>query len=276
MYSNNSLVREQYMSNSYNESNYPDKLVAFLDILGFKNLVMQDIEGALQTINSIDGHLKHVLKILADNHGKTFSIKLFSDCICVSCEYTFENIFYMMYELAFIQLYFSFEGIFLRGALTKGNHFENDRIIFSKGLIKAYELEQAAIYPRIIIDKYLIDQIKQDNNSYFPIYIGFKKQDFLIQSPDGQFFVDYLNLLYEEGMDQIESLHKHKESIIDNVNKNLENIKIIEKCRWIAEYHNYKFNEIFDADGWEEDYATKVIKDTTIHISSVFPNFKKA
>ena len=149
-------------------------------------------------------------------------------------------------------------------------------MIFSEGLIKAYELEQRAIYPRIIIDKDLIDQIKKDSDSYFPIYIGFKKQDFLIQSPDGQFFIDYLSLLYEEGMEHIESLHNHKKSIIDNVNKNLVNIKILEKYRWIAEYHNYKFNEIFDADGWEEDYATKVTDETTIHMSSVFPYFKKA
>lgn len=263
------------MANSYSESNYPHKLVAFLDILGFKDLVMQDREGALQTINSIDGHLKHVLKILADNHGKTFSTKLFSDCICVSCEDTFENMFYIIYELAFIQLYFSLEGIFLRGDLSKGNHFENDRMIFSKGLIKAYELEQAAIYPRIIIDKDFIDQIKKDNDLYFPVYIGFMKQDFLIQSPDGQFFIDYLNLLHEEGFDQIEFLQKHRKSIIDNVNKNLKNIKIIDKYRWIAEYHNYKFNEIFDADEWEKDYATTVINETTIHMSSVFPYFKK-
>ncbi len=29
------------MANLYNESNYPEKLVAFLDILGFRDLVMQ-------------------------------------------------------------------------------------------------------------------------------------------------------------------------------------------------------------------------------------------
>lgn len=52
-------------------------------------------------------------------------------------------------------------------------------------------------------------------------------------------------------------------------------LQIIDKYRWIAEYHNYKFNEIFDADEWEKDYATTVINETTIHMSSVFPYFKK-
>ncbi len=215
------------------------------------------------------------MNILKENYGKTFSTKLFSDCICVSCEYTVENIFYLIYELAFIQLYFSCEGIFLRGALSKGNHFENDRMIFSEGLIKAYEIEQTAIYPRIIIDKDIIEQIKKDNDSYFPTYIGFTKQDFLIQSPDGQFFIDYLNFLYEEGLNQIEFLQEHKKSIIDNVNQNLKNIKILDKYRWIAEYHNYKFNGIFDANDWEKDYATKIINETTINMPSVFPDFKK-
>ncbi|HHT9112390.1 MAG: hypothetical protein HZA47_03950 [Planctomycetes bacterium] len=260
------------MVNSYNESNYPDKLVAFIDILGFKDLVMQGREGALQTINYIDGHLKHVLNVLNDNYGKTFSTKLFSDCICVSCEYSKENIFYILYELAFIQLYFSLRKMFLRGALSHGCHFENERMVFSQGLIKAYELEQVAMYPRIIVDSTLVEQIINEQNPFE------KKNNlnFIMESPDGYFFVDYLNMLYEDGMEQIEFLHDHKESIIENVNKNLKNIRILEKYRWIAEYHNYKFNEIFDADGWEDCYAAQVINETTIHMSSVFPYFKKA
>jgi hypothetical protein len=264
------------MNPAHNEEEFSDRLVAFLDILGFHHLVMQDKSKALKSINSIDGHLQHLLDVLYKDHGKRFSVKLFSDSMCISCNYTFENVFYIIYELAFIQLYFSLEAIFLRGALSRGSHFENDRMIFSEGLVKAYELEQTAIYPRIVIDKDLLDDIMHDNNSYYPIYAGFKKQEFLIQSPDGQFFIDYLHSLYEEGQLQLESLQKHKESIVMNVKQNSDNIKVMEKYHWLAEYHNYKSSEIFCADDFEEAYSKEILENISIALSQLFPQFTKS
>lgn len=263
------------MSILYKEHDFPDKLVAFLDILGFTKLVLQNETTSLQTINFIDGHVRHILKILQEEYGMKFSSKLFSDCMCVSCEYSNENIFYILHELAYIQLYFSLEGIFLRGALSRGNHFENARMIFSRGLVKAYELEQNAIYPRIIIDNELVDQIKHDQGSYFPIYVEFKKQDFLLKSPDGQFFIDYLNFLHEEGSDQIESLITHKQAILEKVEENRDDPNIVEKYRWLAEYHNFKFNEMFTPDDFEESYSVEVIKETSIDLGLTFPHFLK-
>lgn len=265
------------MNRKYKEKDYSDNLVAFLDILGFKHLILQDKLKSLKSINSIDGHLKQILTVLKDEKENDiiFSTKLFSDCMSVSCKYSYENIFNIIYELAYIQFYFSSEGIFLRGALSRGNHFENSRMIFSQGLVNAFELEQQAIYPRIVIDKKLINQIINDDNSYFPIYVGFKMQDFLIKSPDGQYCIDYLNMVYEEGLDQIESLQMHKKAILSNVQQNYNDISVIEKYRWLAEYHNLKFNEIFTADDWEDNYANEIIKETLIDLKSVFPQFSK-
>ena len=150
----------------YTEDDYSEKLVAFVDILGFKQYVQKEISKAVENINLIDGIIQHALNELKRNHGKTFSPQLFSDNICISCEHTAENLFYMIYELAFIQWYFSLNGFFLRGALTNGNHFENERMIFSKGLIKAYEIEQGAIYPRILIDQLIVDRATNDESSF--------------------------------------------------------------------------------------------------------------
>ena len=263
------------MDQKYKNDDYPDKLVAFLDILGFKALALQDKTEALKSINFIDERINHILNIINKEHDKTFSTKLFSDCICLSCEYTIENLFYILYESAFIQLYLSCEGIFLQGGLSKGNHFENERMIFSPGLIKAYELEQSAIYPRIIIDPDLIAEMMEDNNFYYAIYAGFKKQDFLIESPDGHFAVDYLNSLYEDGIEQIDVLKDHKKAIMTKVKQNNENIKVLEKYNWLAKYHNHKFEEFFNPEEWGKRYATETIKETSIDLDAIFPKFKK-
>jgi hypothetical protein len=252
-----------------------DRLFAFIDILGFKELVFRDSKLAMQAIDLIDGNLRHVLKVLKGTHGKLFSAKLFSDCICVSCDYSSGNISPMLYELAFVQLYLALDGIFLRGALSRGLHFENDRMIFSQGLISAYELEQKAIYPRIIVHKDLADTILIDNSTNTPLYTPFKAKDFLVKSPDGYFFIDYLNLLWEEGFEHQEELSTHKKAILSNVRAHIDNAIIVEKYRWLAEYHNVKFKEFISPEDYEKDIADAIVKETAISIEAEFPQFSK-
>lgn len=82
-----------------------------------------------------------------------------------------------------------------------------------------------------------------------------------MQSPDGYFIVDYLHMIYEECMEPMEELKRHKNAIIKTVQQNKNNIKVIEKYRWLSEYHNYKFNEAFNPEEWEENYSAELIKD---------------
>jgi hypothetical protein len=254
---------------------YSDRLVAFVDILGFQRLISQDNKDALVSINIIDEHLQHVLDVLQKEYDKVFSIRLFSDCMCISCDYTAENLFYIIFELAFIQYYLSREGIFLRGALSRGNHFENDRMIFSKGLVNAYHIEKKSIYPRIVIDGTLIKHIMDDNNFYAPIYIQERTKNFIIQSPDRYYSVDYMNILYQDGIDQIDALQCHKTSIEAAVESNLLDSHITDKYRWLAEYHNCKVTEFVRPDDYEEPYLSEMLISTVINVAEIFPHFKK-
>ncbi len=263
------------MKTALNNSDYSKRLVAFIDILGFKKLILQNKSKSLKSIIKIDGNINHVISVLRDTYGKSFSTKLFSDCICVSCESTPENMMYILYELSFIQLYLSLDGIFIRGALSEGNHFENDHMIFSRGLVKAYKLQNNALYPRIIVDKSLITRSILDGNYYFPSYIQFQKRSFLIQAPDGYFFVDYLNMLHEEGFEQIVELQNHKKEIIKAVRQNQDNIEVLEKYKWLSEYHNLKINDFIDSSDYNNKYANDITNKTKIDILATFPYFKK-
>jgi len=251
---------------------FPVRLVAFLDILGFKTLVMQDEQEALRAISAIDSNIAHILDILHDQHGKDFTAKSFSDCISLSCENTPDNVFYMLYELAFIQLYLSFEGIFLRGGFTRGRHFENARMIFSQGVVNAFNLEQMAVYPRILVDKTLLPEILADEETYFGNQADFKKHDFLMKSPDGECFVDYLHFLAEEGIDELDGLCDHKREILKKLQAHMGFPRIVDKYRWLAEYHNAKFSQFFKDDEYDVPYlAQKAL----INIGSHFPQFSR-
>ncbi len=223
------------MNDRSHNSDYPQKLVAFLDILGFRGLVTQNPSLALQSIRLIDGHLTHVLSVLKDTHAEAFSTKLFSDCMCISCDDTPENLFYIIFEAAFIQHLFSLSGIFIRGGISRGNHFENERVIFSHGLLNAYALEQTASYPRVLVDELLIDAILRDDDTYTPYYTDFRTRDFVMKAPDGFHFVDYLHLLRLEGMDDVADLTQHRRSIESTITRYPQDTKVVRNCRWVAE-----------------------------------------
>ena len=155
------------------DDDYVERLVAFVDILGFRRYVFEVKDKAKETIRLIDEVLSHSVSIVKDlNVNNLFSFKLFSDCICMSTN--LDNTHEMLYELAFMQGWFAINGIFVRGALSCGLHYENENMIFSEGLIRAYEHEKNAIYPRITIDPILLDAISNSDTV-----------DFLMKAPDG-------------------------------------------------------------------------------------------
>lgn len=53
-------------------------------------------------------------------------------------------------------------GVFLRGAITKGNLFSDNSKVFGPALNQAYILEsQSAVYPRIIFTTKLLNEYKE-------------------------------------------------------------------------------------------------------------------
>jgi hypothetical protein len=168
---------------------YQVKIVAYLDILGFKRLVFRSRTEAQRIIINIDNALKHILKCLELEGGPDwFSVKLFSDCFCLSCEDNNNNLYYMVSEISFLQWFLSASGIFISGGLSIGPHFENERIIFSEGLINAYELQKDDPFPRVLVAESLAYRII---NAPSPHYKG-SLRNYLIIGPDGRYFLDYL------------------------------------------------------------------------------------
>jgi hypothetical protein len=243
---------------------YSHRLTAFVDILGFRMLIQQPQDMAKLTIENINNTLSHALKIIkSDNTPNSISVKIFSDCLCISAEPA--HCREIIYELAYIQLWFAIHGIFVRGAITEGLHFENENMIFSQGLIKAYDYEKQAQYPRILIESSLAAAMIEDTGS-----------DYIMLAPDHLYFIDYLELLAEEGMsDPEEMLERHKTEILTQIKNNCENVGVLAKYRWLSEYHNLKANQLLIFEDYENDYAAQLRENTLIPIASYFPDFRK-
>src|ERR1035437_1011146 len=255
---------------SAHELHYCNRIVAYLDILGFRRLVLQSHDDAERTIRRLDETIQHTLHCLTLYAGADwFSVKLFSDCFCISCGEG--DLSTLLMEMSFLQYYLASNGIFVRGGLSVGRHFENARIIFSEGLVRAYELQCPDQYPRVLIDPAVVELIRAERSE------GCRNEllGFVLQGIDGVYFLDYLNYAGSEGdFDKEEMLQAHKDAILAQVALNGTRQEILAKYRWLAEYHNFKFDESFTEDECVEGYF-QTLRERLCIPQTTFPSFKR-
>lgn len=124
-------------------------VVAFVDILGFSDMVRSDCENK-------NGSLKF-FEILKNINLETkeitgCSITQFSDSVIFSLPLEEENYVKMIQILSEYQYKLLCNSIICRGAMAYGKHYTKNDFMFSQALIEAYQLEcMEAKYPRIII-----------------------------------------------------------------------------------------------------------------------------
>jgi len=249
------------------QNQYQNKIVAFLDILGFRQKVSQNTSLATETIKQIDEAISHTVGIIKSEGPTSISIKLFSDCFCISCDQA--ELGPLIRELSFLQLYLSTNNIFVKGGLSQGRHFENENIIFSEGLVNAYELQIKDRFPRIKIDKIISERMRKEECPYY----GDGLVEYLIVAPDGVCFLDYLQVLTWEGVEADDLFKEHKKAIVEEVERNKGDYNVIEKYKWLAEYHNTKFYLLYDLDDYYEEYQKEMLNEMFIP-SDIFPSFK--
>lgn len=126
------------------EAEYDERVVLFLDILGFKTL----IDRQQQEI------VAEALTATATQYSEKIQTSAFSDNVAVSmkiadgCELV--QIIQFSSYLAWLLLH---KGVLSRGGISVGKLHHNNGIIYGPALNAAYELEsQVAVYPRIILE----------------------------------------------------------------------------------------------------------------------------
>lgn len=203
--------------------------IAFLDILGFSNMVKSDFESPFQN-KTFFTKLFKIYNYTSSLHESSMGLSIiqFSDSIVLSVPFS-EDVFSQFLSVIATYQYDLFrEGIICRGGIAYGKHFLQESFLFSNGLIEAYRIEsEIARYPRIVVSTDLIDLIYKNGET--------DKNIPLIKENDGLFFVDFL-----KDMDLVES-STYLKLILDS-NKS-SNVSVKEKHRWLTEYFDYKVSE---------------------------------
>lgn len=130
---------------------YDNRIVAFLDILGFRHLILQHADNAGWASDIFRKVQKAEYQLANQRHF--VQISHFSDCICLSVPSSNESFLYLSSVISGIATHFLHMGYPLRGGITEGLLYHSDGIVVGPALVKAYELEnEIALYPRIIFN----------------------------------------------------------------------------------------------------------------------------
>ena len=219
---------------------YNNSLIAYLDVLGIKSFIEQNRKGkeyiALEKIDEI----RKIVKTSTDLFDKpdNFYHLHISDSFVFISDPKF--IISLIDLLSTIQIRIINECQFLlRGAITIGDAIikEDGKFIIGPAYIQAFQLqEKNAIYPRIIVDKSVVKEIKNSEN---PI------EKYLKQDSDKEYFIDYIKVyMRNESVKRQEiKIRLRRENIYNHLKKKFkefyeeENHNISQKYGWTIQYY---------------------------------------
>lgn len=207
---------------SFNQLELDYSIVAFVDILGFSNMVRSDCENQNGAFRYFE-----ILRQLNEDTRRIgeCSITQFSDSVIFALPLSQDNYLKIIEILADYQKELLYHSIICRGAIAYGKHYKENDFMFSQALIEAYQLEsREAINPRIILSENLIE--------YFKPYAQLPEH--IIRERDGFYFIDYL-----EDADRDLSYERLKE-IDSSIGQ--QGLGVKEKYYWLYKYWEYKFN----------------------------------
>jgi hypothetical protein len=242
-----------------------ERFVAFIDILGFKGIVksielnnnennpdLKRIKSILNFMNeeTFDPNYSADLPVYVEKDGGLIELELgdpkltyVSDCLIISSEPTLDGFKALSRKIHKITSDLAFDGVFCRGAITKGKLFHHDKVIFGSSYVKAYKLEEEkADFPRVIIDPDIIDFFDITNEK-MPLSAMFYGKDI-----DGFYYQRYWTWqLFPPYIGRFEDyLMVVRKHIIDNLVAFEKDERLMGKYTWLKK----EFNSL--VDGWNK------------------------
>lgn len=222
---------------------YENRYVAFIDILGFSDLVRRssedlDLLSRIASVLANVGAYRNSIYEDENHHLVGVEVSTFSDCIVVSAKCSDVGLGVVVGMVITIYHSLLHQGVFTRGAISKGGLIHNRDIVFGPGLISAYGLESTtALYPRVIFD-----------SSVLKDFLGFASGDEVKKlkrrGEDGLWFVhvfesEFLKRAgFLNGVENSQSFMALGRKEIEDGLKSAVSLSIRAKVTWLANYFN--------------------------------------
>ncbi len=235
---------------------YQDRAVAFIDVLGFREKLVEFEKSAIlkknqeqaeylvsDKVNEFINTVKDVVELL---DAKNYSYYLFSDNICITVDYIQNP--ELLFSLLFIinELFYSFaqKGYFLRGGIDLGKFVDEKQIALGIPLATAYLMESHdAVYPRILVSEAfnskLNDTINGDSNKKYESIL----HNNLIHHNCEFHYLNVFSNVFRIA-DKVKFFKDFKIRIEENLILNVKKEKIHVKYAWLAIEYN-KFLQLY-------------------------------
>jgi hypothetical protein len=208
-------------------------LVAFVDILGFKKMILCDPSGK-QTVPMLEEAIEAAFSFANVGRDiKALSYRIFSDNVCFwgGLDTGPLALSVMVSTLAEFQLALMRRGLFCRGGLALGNHHASDYVLYGPAIVQAVELERVAKYPRILISNEIMDHPDLAKMACF--YYQFHKFG------DDHWFVNYLwGIYFKDKKYALADIAFHRAAVLSGMVQHKDDERILEKYTWLRDYHN--------------------------------------
>lgn len=200
--------------------------VAFIDILGFSEMVTADCDSADPGSKFLPRLKKTIHKALAEAKDVNADINQFSDSIIVSAPFSpkRESLEEFVLLSGKLQSLLFLHGVICRGEIAHGRHYHDETILFSRALIDAYAIESSVSRnPRIVVSRETTSLVLVDQ----------ALPKLLVHDEDGEIFVDYFSLLQEDEVRNGLTLREH--------DLRSKSAGIRSKISWLFKYANFTF-----------------------------------
>lgn len=233
---------------------YQNRVVAFLDILGWKKAVLSEgdhvvsmLGKTLAQLQGVTSHFSSLRKLLPEDQkwpGDPVMTQ-FSDCLVFSAESNLHGREALQRALFILTSNLLQFGFLLRGGVTRGHLFHDSGLVYGPALIEAYELEsKVASAPRVILSKELsLEWGGREITGGYP----------WIPSDDGHLFFNFLspfmgNLFFTDQKLWQNRLTPIRELIIGKASDPTCPEDVYAKYEWLASYFDRVCDECPEID----------------------------
>jgi hypothetical protein len=274
---------------------YEPCVVSFIDVLGFRSVINTRSAAEVHSIlTSLENFTRPEDEPLARSmdevrrHSRAFAFSV-SDAIVrvrpYNTQYRDGAFFWELNDLLHAQVALIANNVLIRAGVTVGDAYvgyNGEGPVFGPAMVRAFEIEsQEAIYPRIVIDDYAIEQHQtnpwlrsQDNTLEYEIKAV---ADLLTTGEDGTRFIDYLRASYSqfEGLaSYLDFLSSHADLVRDG-QKQATDRRTRRKYEWLARYHDRSVARLLEQVAAssamrDELYEEGVEVDAAAYVKSLF------
>jgi len=232
---------------------FQDRVVVFLDVLGFKEKLKEFEKEAnanfnkgseyfySEKVNDFISTFKDAISTLDESNLNYY---LFSDNICITIDYLSDKSLLPNLLLKISDLFYAFasKGYFIRGGIDVGKFVDEKLIAVGIPLAAAYELEGSkAIYPRIVLSDNFIKLAETYNSETdFEYSDLFSDGNLILSSCEIKYLNVFYNIINKE--DKYQYLTSLQKSLIRNLEITSKNEQIYVKYEWLKN----EFNDFID------------------------------